>query len=93
MTCYRKGGCGPYEMRSCNECPASKPEYAQRNQAQPKTHADRIRAMSDEELAVWIASVAEGGRGPVSEDICADCSEISCAPCWELWLKKEADNG
>lgn len=27
--CYRKGGCGPYEMRPCNECPASKPEYLQ----------------------------------------------------------------
>jgi hypothetical protein len=25
--CFRKGGCGPYENRSCNECPASKPEY------------------------------------------------------------------
>lgn len=29
MTCYRKGGCGPYEMLQCGECPASKPEYAQ----------------------------------------------------------------
>ena len=28
MTCYRNGGCGPYEMLACNECPASKPEYA-----------------------------------------------------------------
>ena len=27
MTCYRNGGCGPYEMLPCNECPASKPEY------------------------------------------------------------------
>lgn len=28
MTCYRKGGgCGPYEMLSCGECPASKPDY------------------------------------------------------------------
>ena len=27
MKCYRQGGCGPYEMLSCNECPASKPEY------------------------------------------------------------------
>ncbi len=27
MTCYRKGGCGPYEMLSCSECPASKPSY------------------------------------------------------------------
>jgi calcineurin-like phosphoesterase family protein len=28
MACYRKGGCGPYEMYSCSTCPASKPEYA-----------------------------------------------------------------
>lgn len=27
MSCYRKGGCGPYEMLSCSECPASKPTY------------------------------------------------------------------
>lgn len=32
MTCYRSGGCGPYEMRSCNECPASKPEYRKREE-------------------------------------------------------------
>lgn len=28
--CYRTGGCGPYEMYSCSECPASKPEYTKR---------------------------------------------------------------
>ena len=27
MTCYRSGSCGPYEMLSCNECPASKEDY------------------------------------------------------------------
>ena len=27
MACYKKGGCGSYEMYSCSECPASKPEY------------------------------------------------------------------
>lgn len=32
MKCYRDGGCGPYENRSCSECPASKPEYAHRNE-------------------------------------------------------------
>lgn len=32
MACYRKGSCGPYEMYSCSECPASKPEYAKRNE-------------------------------------------------------------
>ena len=25
--CYKSGGCGVYENRPCNECPASKPEY------------------------------------------------------------------
>lgn len=30
MICYRNGGCGPYENRSCGECPASKPEYVKR---------------------------------------------------------------
>ncbi len=27
MKCYRNGGCGPYEMYSCHECPCSKKEY------------------------------------------------------------------
>lgn len=31
MTCYKSGGCGVYEMRSCSECPASKPEYLNMN--------------------------------------------------------------
>lgn len=30
MSCYRPGGCGPYEYLSCYECPASKPEYLQK---------------------------------------------------------------
>lgn len=28
MNCYKSGGCGVYENRSCAECPASKPDYA-----------------------------------------------------------------
>ena len=31
MPCYKSGGCGAYEMLSCNECPASKPEYLLRS--------------------------------------------------------------
>ena len=27
MKCYRNGSCGPYESRSCSQCPASKPSY------------------------------------------------------------------
>ena len=30
MKCYRNGGCGPYEMYSCSECPASKEDYIHR---------------------------------------------------------------
>lgn len=35
MPCYRSGGCGPYEMYSRNECPASRPEYLKRKSALP----------------------------------------------------------
>lgn len=30
MSCYKNGGCGVYEMNSCSECLASKPEYLER---------------------------------------------------------------
>ena len=56
MTCYRKGGCGPYEMLPCGECPASKPEYVHKHHKKTRTRADRIRGMSDEELAEFMAS-------------------------------------
>lgn len=53
------------------------------------TNADRIRAMSDEELAEWTGKVTSGGYG-----MCApghyDCTgKDSCAPCWLDWLKQE----
>lgn len=41
MSCYRKGGCGPYEMRPCAECPASKPEYATKEQ-EPVTNRNGL---------------------------------------------------
>lgn len=54
-----------------------------------KTNADRIRSMTDEELAAWISEVADDGCG-----MCApghyDCAgKDSCAPCWLEWLKQE----
>lgn len=58
----------------------------------PKTNADRIRAMTDEELAEWIGKVTAGGYG-----MCApghyDCTgKDSCAPCWLDWLRQEEDH-
>lgn len=46
----------------------------------PQTNADRIRAMSDEELARLLLSL-EWGHCPKSEKG------------WLDWLRKEADNG
>ena len=43
MACYRSGGCGPYENRSCNECPASRPEYAKLREER-----ERARIINDE---------------------------------------------
>lgn len=96
MTCYRKGGCGPYEMYPCNICPASKPEHLQREQKKPKTEADRIRAMTDEEIAAMLSTL---GGCPLFHGM-RDCPEGhsptgNCYPraCWLELLKKEADNG
>ena len=63
-------------------------------QRKPITNADRIRAMSDEELAEWIATV------PLShDDICPSplperCGGSNgydaeaCKQCWLDWLKE-----
>lgn len=46
MACYREGGCGPYEMLSCSECPASRPAYAEKKFASEKAQAlyDKLTA-------------------------------------------------
>lgn len=41
MNCYRAGGCGPYEMRSCGECPASKESYLRRREKSIKELEDK----------------------------------------------------
>lgn len=43
MQCYRRGGCGPYEMLSCSECPASKQEYVRKNSAAQDIPVDSIQ--------------------------------------------------
>jgi hypothetical protein len=79
--CTENGNCAwqNHDETICREKPAF-----------PITNYDRIRAMSDEELAEFIGKVTAGGYG-----ICApghyDCSgKESCAPCWLDWLRQEA---
>ena len=49
-----------------------------------RTNADKIRAMSDEELGEWIAHIHCPHYG--EEDYPCD----SCAECWTEWMKQEA---
>ena len=52
---------------------------------EPQTKADRIRAMTDEELAQFLNT-----RGCPSENQ-SNCFEMSCKHCWEKWLKQPAE--
>lgn len=61
----------------------------------PKTNADRIRTMSDVELAVFIAGLSENCLAGIGA---CDCSNIETNPCYEVcekiamkWLQKEVE--
>ena len=71
MTCYRNGGCGPYEMYSCAECPASKKEYVETKAYQ--------RGLND----AWEAARKIGGIGE-SAIPCEDLRRLFGvdAPCY-----------
>ena len=56
---------------------------------EPKTNADRIRSMTDEELAEFI-------EGACCPPVCYtkhfdECQKEDCVPCWLAWLKKEVE--
>ena len=54
----------------------------------PVTNADRIRAMSDEELAEWAYQMHCGVVCPDNGAI--DC-RYSCRDCWLDWLRSPAE--
>ena len=60
-------------------------------QAQPITNADRIRTMTDEELADWLKSIRYSWTC-VPKDNGNRCSVFKddCNACWLDWLKQEA---
>lgn len=96
MACYRKGGCGPYEMLPCGECPASKPEYLKRyddekpEPKKPKTHRDMLRSKSDEKLAAWFRVVADCEGCPAVENFDECRHGKDCEDKWLEWLRQEA---
>lgn len=58
---------------------------------QKRTNADRIRAMTDEELAEWITELTDCAVYPYTRKD-APCISIgqTCAASWLDWLKEEA---
>lgn len=57
------------------------------------TNADRIRSMTDEELAEWGATLPCCPPGPVLNELCLpqhQCGIFSIGKqCWLGWLKQE----
>ena len=66
----------------CDGCKKYKSKYT-------KTNADRIRAMTDEELAKWITDHAEC---PCPECV-GKCTPGPCEDVWLGWLKEAASDG
>ena len=60
----------------CNEC-----VHNAREHFRPKSNADKIRAMSDEELAEWITKVTNDAQRD---------ARTKCDYQWGEWLKSEA---
>ena len=75
--------CKNNETGICNRCDMYYDEFDP-IETPPITNADRIRAMTDEELAEYLSGIAECNRG------CRlDCGD-SCIGAWLDWLKSEA---
>ena len=80
-------------MEICKRCKykstcsaASYSDVCLNYEPRPLTNADRIRAMSDEELSKWISDNADTLCPPKDSYCTADC-----ALCWLEWLKEEAE--
>lgn len=65
----------------------------------PKTNADRIRSMSDEELAEWLERNCDCTPNCMAMTPYCSRSEKDCVQAWKIWLRQECaeaeedDNG
>ena len=59
-----------------------------------QTNADRIRAMTDEELSYYLDGLAGDGCPPQMSPICnKERYKCNVRKCWLEWLKQEATDG
>ena len=79
-------------MEICKRCKnestcsvSSESDFCLNYEPRPLTNADRIRQMSDEELALHIGCTHVGEWCPHLDD------DVKCVDCRLAWLKKEVE--
>ena len=83
-------------IRYLKSCSGLSKELCEKHKLRiPRTNADRIRSMSDEELAEFAVSTGQGcAPGKNYVECCFDHKdgpvEADCRKCWLDWLKQEA---
>ena len=85
-------GCA-YVSRGEHEAPCVKCMQNASDNYKRMTNADRIRSMSDEELAEFLDIIEQDGiqsqYGGVPCDCCTEKTE--CSSCWVEWLQSEVE--
>ena len=76
--------CSNNDIKLLKYCPAFNPKK------KPITNADRIRSMTDEELAKWISEEYYVPHCPTGDGCPDDLGDHGgCNVCWMKWLKEE----
>lgn len=100
--------------KGCNECIHNNPDFVDKVclhctwsplsahpsffEPKPTTNADRIRAMTDEELAEYLAPCAcppikfNKNTGDIVCPVNKEPSASDCKSCWLDWLKEEVES-
>lgn len=89
------------DCKRCKKYYQNKYDCAECNPDYRITNADRIRAMSDDELAEFIVKSCDNPMLEKNEDMCdfcdkyedekAECNEEECKMAVVKWLKSEAE--
>lgn len=85
--------CGDHVFEDGSDCDKFNQKIDRPGRYNP-AHADRIRAMSDEEHARFLVHVVSDGCPP---DMDWDCRKNedgwdACDKCWERWLRQPAED-